>query len=70
MRGEVVRLSYSEHFRRHGVESTFRSDSVKDDLFIREDILSKYSITTTTTTRNINTPTTLPTTSSVNKLEL
>merc|ERR1712062_30214 len=72
-REEIIEYMKSQGYqhRRHGVESTFRSDSVKDDLFIREDILSKYSITTTTTTKNTNTPTTLPTTSSVNnKLEL
>ena len=30
--------------------STFRSDSVKDDLFIREDVIRKYNIPSTTTT--------------------
>ena len=32
------------HFRPHGVKSSFRSGSVKDDLFIREDVMIKYNI--------------------------
>ena len=32
------------HFRPHGVNSSFKSGSVKDDLFIREDVMIKYNI--------------------------
>ena len=70
----MVRLIYSDQFRVHGVDSTFRSGSVKDDLFIREDVVSKYSLASTTSTTNTNTQTTLPTpirtSSSKNKVEL
>ena len=47
--GGWVRLIYSHPFRRHGVDSTFKLDSVKDDLFIREDVITKYNIPSTTT---------------------
>ena len=56
MRGRGrVRIIYSDIFRWHGVDSTFRSDSVKDDLFIREDVIRKYNIPdiTSTTTSGI-----------------
>ena len=57
--GEGVRLIYCHHFRLHGVKSSFRSDSVKDDLFIREDVITKYNIPHITSTS-----------SSENKMEL
>ena len=74
-REEIIQYMKSQGYqhRRHGVESTFSSGSVKDDLFIREDVVSKYSLTFSTTT-NTNTPTTIPTTitasNSKNKVEL
>ena len=50
MRGRGrVRIIYSDIFRWHRVDSTFRSDSVKDDLFIREDVIRKYNIPPITT---------------------
>ena len=46
------------HFRPHGVSSGFKSGSVKDDLFIREDVMIKYNISSispsTTSTNNNN----------------
>ena len=40
------------HFRPHGVSSSFKSGSVKDDLFIREDVMIKYNISSTTNNDN------------------
>ena len=53
--GGQTDILYSDQFRRHGVESSVKSDSVKDDLFIREDVVRKYNIphiTSTTTSEN------------------
>ena len=41
------------------MDSTFKLDSVKDDLFIREDVIEKYKVPDITST-----------TSSVDKMEL
>ena len=49
------------------MDSTFKLDSVKDDLFIREDVISKYNIPDITTS---TTTTSTTTTTSGNKTEL